>query len=83
MRILEPEVAKGSTDFWRELDKVHDDWHVSAPALACSPDGRTIHIAAIDHSLRLTHRFSPDGGKTWPHQDGERWHVVRENAAWY
>ncbi|MFN8227320.1 MAG: hypothetical protein U0R18_11485 [Mycobacterium sp.] len=83
MRILEPEVTKGSTDFWRELDKAHDDWHVSAPALACSPDGKTIHIAAIDHSLRLTHRFSPDGGKTWPHQDGERWHVVRENAAWY
>ena len=53
-----------------------DDWHVSARA-GLLAGRQTIHIAAIDHSLRLTPVLA-DGGKTWPHQDGERWRRAGE-----
>ena len=78
MCIFKPKVEPGTTDFWIELGQL-----VSAPALACSPDGQTVHIAAIDKALRLRHRFSSDGGVSWPKRDGENWEILRENASWY
>jgi hypothetical protein len=38
---------------------------VSAPSLACSPDGNVIHVCDIAHSLGLRHRVSTDAGSSW------------------
>lgn len=78
MLVSKPKLEAGETSIWTELGEL-----VSAPALACSPDGQTVHIAAIDKALRLRHRFSTDGGASWPKRDGQNWAVLRENAAWF
>lgn len=78
MRVSKPKLEPGSTSIWTDLGEL-----VSAPALACSPDGQKIHIAAIDKSLRMRHRYSADGGASWPKRDGQNWEVLGENAAWF
>jgi hypothetical protein len=78
MRVSKPKLEEGGTSIWTELGEL-----VSAPALACSPDGQKIHIAAIDKALRLRHRYSTDGGASWPKRDGQNWEVLEENAAWF
>jgi hypothetical protein len=78
MRVSKPKLEAGDTSIWTDLGEL-----VSAPALACSPDGQRINIAAIDKALRLRHRYSMDGGASWPKRDGQNWEVLGENAAWF
>ncbi|HEY0081130.1 MAG TPA: hypothetical protein VGB73_21170 [Pyrinomonadaceae bacterium] len=50
---------------------------VSAPALACSPDAKEIHIFGINDNLTLRHRYAPDADKDW-----NDWTDVA-GGAWY
>jgi hypothetical protein len=38
---------------------------VSAPSLACSPDGKAIHVCDIAHTLALRHRVSTNAADSW------------------
>jgi hypothetical protein len=50
----------------------------SAPSLACTPDGKGVHLADIAHSLRLRHRASNNEGESWPQRE-----LLSPNALWF